>query len=99
MREFEQKKAFIAEFNKALQTISTSIEKVELEEINYKPEKSDRVFTDEYLVVTYKGGAIAVRNCSCNSNLANIEAFTKLMYGGYYDEVAEYRQLKEMEIK
>lgn len=48
----------------------------------------------EYLVVTYKGGAIAARNCRGNSLFAIFEEITHLFNGGYYDEVSTYQNLK-----
>ena len=54
---------------------------------------------EEYLVITFKGGAISVRNCYGNSSLANLEEFTKMMFGGYYSEVEEYKRLKSIQIE
>jgi len=43
----------------------------------------------EYLVVTYKGGAIAARCCNGNSLSAIFDEVARLFNGGYYDEVDE----------
>ena len=49
---------------------------------------------NEFLVMTYRGGAIAVRNCYGNSKSAIFDEIAKLFNGGYYDEVKDYRELK-----
>lgn len=51
----------------------------------------------EFLVVTYRGGAIAVRDCTVNSNIANLQELCRMSAGGYYDEVKFYTDLKEEE--
>ena len=53
--------------------------------------ESDQYY--EYLVVTYRGGAIAVRNCKANSISADLREIAKLANGGYYDEVEWFREL------
>ena len=34
----------------------------------------------EYLVATYRGGAVQARNCSCNSNAAILRELAKMVY-------------------
>ena len=50
---------------------------------------------DEVIVVTYKGGAIAVRTVVSDSNSAILEEIGKLAHGGYYCEVKRYREMVE----
>ena len=52
-----------------------------------------------YIVVEFICGAISVRNARGNSITANIEELSKMLNGGYYDEVEYYKNLKEKEIK
>lgn len=47
----------------------------------------------EYVVVTYKGGAVAVRNNSGNSISATLESAAGLVDGGYYSEVRTYENM------
>ena len=88
--EYRQKKAFVKRLGEVCKDFDLRVLKSELD-----------VFFDskgclrEFMVVTYKGGAIAVRDCAINSNLANLCEFTKLMHGGYYEEVQPYKDLKE----
>ena len=42
----------------------------------------------------FRGGAISVRNANMNSLTANLSELTRLLDGGYYDEVKEYLRLK-----
>lgn len=55
----------------------------------------EKGWTYEYVVVTYKGGAIAVRNNNCNSTGATLQAVANLAYGGYYAEVDYYKRMSE----
>ena len=66
-----------------------NINKIELDVF-----KSDRNIEYEYIVVTFKGGSISVRNASYNSLTTNIRELGKLLDGGYYKEVEEYKKLK-----
>ena len=58
------------------------------------------IFNDnEYIVVKFVGGAISVRNAAANSHTANIEEVSKMLNGGYYSEVEEYKDLKKKYFK
>ena len=48
---------------------------------------------EERIVMTYRGGAIAVRNVNINSIVCDYEEAVKLARGGYYDEVKGYREM------
>ena len=52
----------------------------------------------EYLVVTYDGGAIGVRSCNCDSFTAIFEELTKMLDGGYYDEVQDLHYYENNEM-
>ena len=88
---YDEKILFIEKINESLKVLKyCSIENVKLDIFEHK------VYgTQEYLVITFKGGAISVRNCCGNSSLANLEEFTKMQFGGYYCEVERYKELKE----
>ena len=49
---------------------------------------------DTYIVVTFQGGGISVRNANMNSLTANIQELSKMLNGGYYAEVEQYRKAK-----
>lgn len=49
----------------------------------------------EYLIVEYYGGAIAVRSCNMNSNAAVIRELGRLLNGGYYDEIEDYEECRK----
>lgn len=84
-------KKFVKEIGEVLaRTPRMGIAKVELEIWH---NTKDPELTEELLVVTYRGGAIAVRNCSMNSELANLNEIATLAYGGYYSEVEDYREM------
>lgn len=55
----------------------------------------DLVGSQEFIVVKFKGGALSVRNASANSLVANLREVSKLLNGGYYNEVPYYTKLKE----
>ena len=46
----------------------------------------------EDIVITYNGGAIAVRNNSGNSITATFESICQMVNGGYYVEVGDYQE-------
>lgn len=48
----------------------------------------------EYIVVTFRGGNISVRNVYADSLNLMINELAKLLNGGYYDEVDAYNALK-----
>lgn len=63
---------------------------VELQVWSDDPKKE---FYDEFIIVTYSGGAIAVRIATGNSNTANFQELANMIRGGYYDEVKGYREM------
>lgn len=90
IKEYRSKKEYIKELGKTIVAYHPSIVDVKLD-----------IFIDisgckrEYLVVKYKGGAMAVRDCRANSNYANYVELGKLINGGYYSEVDYYNELKD----
>ena len=52
-------------------------------------------YLEEFLVVTYRGGAGAARRANINSNSVNFKEIGKLLDGGYYDEVDELQRLEK----
>lgn len=93
---FKEKKDFIENLNKAFQTFpkDSAVASVAYE-VYAKKVNEDVTYYQEYLVVTFFGGAKAVRNANGNSNPANFKELGKLVEGGYYDEVQSYETLAE----
>ena len=50
-------------------------------------------WVEEFVVVTFKGGAISVRTCSGTNCSGILTAVAKLIDGGYYDEVDHFEKL------
>ncbi len=66
-----------------------TIDKVELKIFLNKK----NMWFEEYVVVTYIGGSIATIRNTCNSVGYTFKNIGKLINGGYYDEVDEYKKL------
>lgn len=47
-------------------------------------EHINKGWTEEYLVFDYKGGCVQARNCSANSDLANLEEVAKMCQSSQY---------------
>lgn len=86
----EEKKIVFDEMGRAISKALPNIISIELDIF-----KTDYEKTYEYIVVTFKGGAISVRNASINSMSANLYEISQLVNGGYYNEVEAYQNLKE----
>ena len=85
----EEKKIVFDEMGRAISKALPGIISIELDIFKTEHEK-----TYEYIVVTFKGGAISVRNASINSMSANLYEISQLVNGGYYNEVEAYQNLK-----
>lgn len=87
------------EFAKKIGKDCSEAERIGIVKIDYQVYyKDDEDEVKEWLVITYKGGAIAVRNCRGNSNSANFREIALMINGGYYDEVKGYREFLNNEI-
>lgn len=86
----KEKVDFVNKISKALE----KNDKLSIDHITYDVFVTKYDILCEYLVVTYKGGACAVRVCNGNSLSAIFDEIAKLFNGGYYDEVHEYREYK-----
>ncbi len=49
-------------------------------------------YIKEYIIMTYRGGAIAARTVTANSLTATLSDVVRLLYGGYYSEVDAYKE-------
>lgn len=57
-------------------------------------EKEDETEPLEFVIVTFRGGAISVRNVHMNSHSAILRDVGQLVDGGYYAEVEYYEKLQ-----
>lgn len=99
MTEFKNKKAFVNNINAAFQLRprTHSVAKIEYELYSKQitnEHVTNHTYYQEYLVVTFNGGAKSVRSANGNSNTANFREIGKLIDGGYYDEMDLYRTLE-----
>ena len=85
----EEKKIVFDEMGRAISKALPGIRSIELDIF-----KTENGKTHEYIVVTFRGGAISVRNANINSMSANLRELSKLVNGGYYNEVETYQNLK-----
>lgn len=85
------KKNFVDRVNYAIaDQPHVPVEKIELQVWSDDPKQE---WYDEFIVITYHGGAIAVRTTTGNSNTANFQEIAKMINGGYYSEVKHYREI------
>lgn len=89
--ELQDKVRFVQMLNEAFNNPMTK-KYSSVEEIRYDVFAIPDYGIQEYAVVTYYGGAIAVANCSGNSLSTIFRAFGKMLDGGYYDEVEVYKR-------
>lgn len=97
---FKRKKAFVDGLNTAFQVQPRTHSVISVEFEVYSKQISNEYVTDytyyqEYLVVTFSGGAKSVRSANGNSDTANFREIGKLVDGGYYDEMGLYNTLEE----
>ena len=98
IKMFKEKKAFVDAINTAFQveprkhSVQSVAYEVFSKEINNEF-VTNHLYFQEYLVVTFDGGGVSVRNANGNSYTANFREIGKLIDGGYYDEVEFYRSL------
>lgn len=91
-KELLSKKLFVEYLSEAL--VKNAIPCIQ--EVNYEVLSKDSGYV-EFIIVTYKGGAIAVRNSTHNSKQAIFREIGKLLDGGYYTEVPYYKSLLEQD--
>ena len=91
---------FVNDLNKVIPIYKTGIKKIEYRVFKYDhrtEEFDDQVYYQEYLVITYDGGAIDVRSCNGDSFAAIFEELTKMLDGVYYDEVQDLHYYENSE--
>lgn len=86
----QNKVQFVNKLSEAITAGIPGISRVEYAVLEY-PDRPNCV--EEFAVVIFAGGAKSVRCCTGNSNLANFEEISKLLVGGYYNEVEWFDRL------
>lgn len=96
---FRGKEAFVENISKAFETDyeRSTVAFIKYEVFQLHAESS--TYFEEYIVVTFYGGAKSVRNVNGNSNTANFRAIGSMIDGGYYDEVFNYERLPALGYK
>ena len=87
----ENKKEFVEKVSQAIVGNVPSIVKVKYE----KYHRADKDWTQEYIVIYFKGGAISVRSVNITSCGAIFQEIGRLLFGGYYQEVKDRERLIE----
>ncbi len=82
---------FVAGLSKAVSGRVSGIESLDYVVAQHKTQG----WTDEYLVVNYRGGALQARNCNMNSNAAILEEVAKMAYSSqvYARDTESYKKL------
>ena len=93
IKMYAKKKQFVDSLS-AVYSNRFSVENIKYEV--YKNKFKDIIFFEEWIVVTFEGGAISTRRVTGNSDQTNGEEIARLIKGGYYDEVQEYRELSDL---
>jgi hypothetical protein len=86
----EKKVEFIKELNKVIPNYIPNIEQIEYVVFE---NKNNSMWEREFLVITYKGGAETVRNCTGNSCGAIFEELAQYVFSGYYDELIDFQNM------
>ena len=91
------KLAFVKELSKAVSgEIGGIFESVNYV-VAYPTTGNTECWVEEYLVVTYSGGAVQARNCSCNSNAAILIELAKMVFSSqvYPEDTRAFSELMQ----
>lgn len=86
-----QKKLFVEKLSYALSGNCGQI--IDLKYEAYESETD--VEPQEFIIITFRGGAISVRNVHMNSHSAILREIGRMCDGGYYKEVEYYEKLQK----
>lgn len=92
---YRNKKSFIDEVGKAFENCPKASTVSFIEYELYQRRVGTDIQFLEYIVVTFFGGAISVRQVNGNSSTANFRAIGSIIDGGYYTELQEYQTLAD----
>ncbi len=95
IKMYKDKKAFIDNLSRALELSSTTVQKAEYVVLTKYNDLFKTDVYNEFIIVTFVGGAQSARSVSGNSDAANLISLASLVEGGYYQEVKYYESLFE----
>ena len=81
----EKKVNFVKKLSEAIVKVQENVAGIEYR-IYQNAEPGNEEWTEEYLVINYKGGARTVRNCCGNSCSAILEEISRYLNNSYYRE-------------
>lgn len=93
---YKEKKDFVENISKVFQTGPKGSNVASVKYEVYRKDTEDTTFFVEYVIVTFFGGGYSVKCVNGNSNTANFRAIGSMLDGGYYDEVRDYQELKNI---
>lgn len=92
---YKGKKAFVDKISDAfIEPRVSSVENIDYE-VYCKEVNDNTTYFVEYVVVTFKGGAISAAHVSGNSCTAIFRSIGTMIDGGYYDEVRDWETLPD----
>lgn len=89
--ELKKKKQFVKELGDVIVKYQPNV-------IDVEYEVYENIYGNgfqEFLVITYHGGAKSVRNCNANSFSAIFKEIATKLNTGYYDELDFYKDVQE----
>jgi hypothetical protein len=91
IKMYQEKKDFIDRISEAFQNTKGST----VESVSYEVyENQEHGWYEEFVIITFFGGAISPFSANGNSNLANFQQIATRCLGGYYNEVDFYEKTK-----
>lgn len=94
MEMYREKKNFVYGLAMAFIKVPKGHTVEDIEYEVYKKDINGTPYFYEWIIVHFKGGAISPTTVNGNSNLANFQAISPLIDGGYYDEVQYYQKME-----
>lgn len=86
--EIQKKTEFVRELNDAITKVQPNVTS-----IRYRILRHTEGWYEEFLEITYKGGARTLRNCSGNSCSAILEEIARYLNHGMYDEIRYFEAI------
>ena len=93
-QELARKVKFVKDIEKAVLINISNVAALNYEIYQHVNEAESK-WVEERLVVTFKGGAVSVRNCNSTSCAGILKAIATLVQGGYYSEIPYYEELSK----
>lgn len=95
LEKYKTKKKFIESFNPIFKEYPQYLYIEDIKYEVFEAENAIREIINEFLVVTYRGGALGVKNCNYNSISVIFKELANMLDGGCYYDVNTYLYQKE----